>query len=85
MADVVGLERRAVGHDVAHHDVVEQRGHAEQHAAVSLGQGVGLVDDEGVGEPRHAVVLHRGEVAEGVGVRQRPVLVEALLVVAPWT
>src|SRR5262249_53906581 len=33
-------------------------------------------------EARHAVMLHCGEVAEGVGIGQRAVLAEALLVVA---
>src|SRR5262245_62153110 len=35
-----------------------------------------------MGEPRDAVVLHRREVAEGVGIRERAVLVEAFLIVS---
>ncbi len=69
--------------DVALDDVAQERRDAEQLAVVVFGQGAAVVDDERVREPRHPVVLHRGEVAEGIRVRERPVLVEPLAVVSP--
>ncbi len=83
VADVVGPQGRTIGNNLAHHDVVEQGSHAEEDAPILFGQGVGLVDQKSVRESGHAVVLHGGEVAKGVGVRERSMLVEAFLEIGP--
>ena len=67
-ADVVSLERGPIGKHAAHHHVIQQRGDAEEQAAVGLWKRIGFVDDERMGEPRDPIVFHGREVAEGIGV-----------------
>ncbi len=64
------------------HHVALQRLHGEKLAAILVGQSVRLVDDERVAEALRLVVLHRLEVAEGVGIGERAVLLEALAIIA---
>ena len=42
VTDVFGLERRAVGKNIAHHDVAAERMNAEQAAVVLLGQSAAI-------------------------------------------
>ena len=79
MPEVVGAEGRALGRDLAHHDPTLERLHPEESAGIPVGQCAVVVDHEGVREARDAVVGHGREVSEGVGIRQRSVLLEPLL------
>src|SRR5262245_60405136 len=81
-ADVLGLERGAVGQDVAHHDVATKRMNAEQPAVVLIGERAAVVDDEGVREPLRGGAGHGFEVAKGERIGEVAVLAEALLKVA---
>ena len=79
--DVPGLECCRVGANVALDELALQGFDSKEAAVEFLGQRVAIVDDEVVSEPGHAVVLHRREVPEGIGVRQRAVLGETLSLV----
>ena len=79
VAEVAGAEGGAVAGDLGHHDPALEGFDAEQAALVGLAEGTGVVEDEVVGEAVDVVVANGGEVAVGMGIRERTVLVEALL------
>ena len=81
--DVAGLKRGGVRANLALHDLPLQRFDPEQSPVKLFGQRPAVVDDEVVCESRHAVVLHGGEVPEGIGVREGSVLGEALAFIGP--
>src|SRR5262245_21954161 len=62
--------------------MVQHRRDAEELAIVPCRQASALIDDEGVREARRAGVLHVRKVTESIGIGERTVLAEALLVVA---
>ena len=83
VAEIAGLERRTVGLEIAKDHSALQRFNAEQLAMVSGRQRRFFVNDEGMGETRHAMVGHLRKIAERIGIAERAMLTEPLLEIAP--
>ena len=81
--EILGGEARAIGADGTADHLPLERGHAEQAPGVLVAERRGVVDGEGMGESRSAVVTDRLEEAEGERGRQLPVLLEPLPREAP--
>ena len=79
MPEIMGFEGGFFGQEFAQNDPSLQRFYAEEPTIISRRQSTVVIDQKIVGEPRDAVVGHRREVPEGIGVGERPVFLEALL------
>ena len=79
MTEIMGPEGGLFRKEFAQDDSPLKRFHAEEPTGIPRRQGPVVIDDEIVGEPRNAVVGHRREVTEGVGIGEGSVFLEALL------
>ena len=77
--NVAGAKGGSVGNNVALHDPALHGFDPEQFAGVGRGQRPMIVNDEIVGETRFAAMRHGREVAIGIGIGERAVLLKTLL------
>lgn len=77
--DVFGFEGGVGGGDGAEDDAALEGFDAEEFILVGWGEGIAVIDEERMGEAFHLVMVHLGEVTEGVGVGEFAVLLEAFL------